>query len=86
MGQWSYRKPIPKQRAREVSSCTPLWQGRQDKLVPFELQRYVVKKLPWIKYHEVADGGHLIIHQSDLCEASFRELLPEEEPTTFPRK
>lgn len=74
--------PFPSNE-HERSHRVHLWQGRQDKLVPFELQRYVAKKLPWIKYHEVADGGHLIIHESDLCEAIFRELLLGEEPTTF---
>ncbi|XP_030457176.1 uncharacterized protein LOC115678031 [Syzygium oleosum] len=58
-----------------------LWQGHNDKLVPFELQRYVAKKLPWIKYHEVADGGHLLFHEPGLCEAAFRELLLGEEPS-----
>ena len=45
------------------------------KLVPFEMQRYLVKKLPWIRYHEVFDGGHLMIYESGLCEAMFNELL-----------
>lgn len=58
-----------------------LWQGYADKLVPFELQRYVVKKLPWIKYHEIEDGGHLMIHEDRLCEAMLRELCLGEEPT-----
>ncbi|KAI4382247.1 hypothetical protein MLD38_008235 [Melastoma candidum] len=58
-----------------------LWHGYADKLVPVELQRYVAKKLPWIKYHEVPDGGHLMIHEGKLCEAMFRELCLGEEPT-----
>ncbi|XP_065868045.1 uncharacterized protein [Euphorbia lathyris] len=57
-----------------------LWEGHEDKLVPFELQRFVSKKLPWIKYHEVEDGGHLMIHEKVLCEAVFRQLLLGEQP------
>ncbi|KAK9280369.1 hypothetical protein L1049_014058 [Liquidambar formosana] len=38
-----------------------IWQGYEDPFVPFQLQRYVSKKLPWIQYHEVPDGGHLIM-------------------------
>ncbi|PHU06261.1 hypothetical protein BC332_22750 [Capsicum chinense] len=36
-----------------------LWQGDEDGLVPVILQRYIAKKLPWIKYHEIKGGGHL---------------------------
>ncbi|KAF8397900.1 hypothetical protein HHK36_016825 [Tetracentron sinense] len=56
-----------------------IWQGYEDRMIPFELQRYVAEKLPWIQYHEVPDGGHLIIHDSSLCEAILRALLLGEE-------
>lgn len=39
-----------------------IWQGYEDKLIPFLLQRHVSKRLPWIQYHELADSGHLLIH------------------------
>lgn len=58
-----------------------IWQGYKDRLVPFELQRYVAQKLPWIRYHEVADGGHLIIHENVVCEAIFKALLLGEKPS-----
>ena len=56
-----------------------IWQGYEDKVVPVELQRYVSSKLPWIRYHEVRDGGHLIVHYDGLCEAILRALLLGEE-------
>lgn len=52
-----------------------LWVGHADKLMPFEPQLYVARKLPWIRYHEVSDGGHLLIHEKALCEARFSEVL-----------
>ena len=52
-------------------------------MVPYELQRYVSSKLPWIKYHEVGDGGHLIVHYNGLCEAILRALLLGEEPLEY---
>lgn len=58
-----------------------LWEGHNDKLVPFELQRYVAQKLPWIQYYEVADGGHLLIHEKAACEAIFKQLLLKEPPS-----
>lgn len=70
------KNPFPN---NEVS--VHLWEGYADKLVPFELQRYVAKKLPWIQYHEVSDGGHLLIHENVLCEAIFREVLLGEKPS-----
>lgn len=60
-----------------------IWQGYEDKVVPFQLQRYVSSKLPWIKYHEVPDGGHLIVHYNGLCEAILRALLLGEEPLKY---
>lgn len=39
-----------------------LWQGVEDALVPISLQRYIVKKLPWIQYHELPDAGHLLTY------------------------
>ncbi|GLT82022.1 hypothetical protein SLE2022_004370 [Rubroshorea leprosula] len=80
-GTWDFdpmelKNPFPNNEASVY-----LWEGHEDKLVPFELQRYVAKKLPWIKYHEVPDGGHLMIHEKGLCEAIFRELVLREEPS-----
>ncbi|KAG2674437.1 hypothetical protein I3843_13G120200 [Carya illinoinensis] len=80
-GNWEFdpmelENPFPNKEA-----SVHLWQGNADKLVPYELQRYVAKKLPWIRYHEVSDGGHLMIHEAGLCEAMFRELLLGEEPS-----
>jgi pimeloyl-ACP methyl ester carboxylesterase len=80
-GNWEFdpmeiKNPYPNNEA-----SVHLWHGHEDKLVPYEMQRYLVKKLSWIKYHEVPDGGHLMIHESGLCEAMFRELLLGEEPS-----
>ncbi|XAR53499.1 2,6-dioxo-6-phenylhexa-3-enoate hydrolase [Bertholletia excelsa] len=52
-----------------------LWQGDDDGLVPVTLQRYIAGKLPWIHYHEVADGGHLFPYADGMREAIFKTLL-----------
>ncbi|GAV86736.1 Abhydrolase_6 domain-containing protein [Cephalotus follicularis] len=57
-----------------------IWQGHEDKVVPFQLQRYISNKLPWIRYHEIPDGGHLIVHYDGVCEAILKALLIGEEP------
>ena len=63
-----------------------IWQGYEDKVVPVELQRFVSKRLPWIKYHEVGDGGHLLVYDSDVCEAILRSLLLGEAPPLYKPK
>ncbi|XP_030957406.1 uncharacterized protein LOC115979493 isoform X1 [Quercus lobata] len=79
-GNWEFDPMELKNPFPDNEASVHLWHGHEDKLVPYELQRYVAKKLPWIRYHEVSDGGHLMIHESSLCVAMFRELLLGEEP------
>ncbi|XP_058196502.1 uncharacterized protein LOC131312626 isoform X2 [Rhododendron vialii] len=82
-GSWEFdpmelENPFP-----HNEGAVQLWQGREDKLVPVELQRFVAKKLPWIEYHEVPDGGHLIIHDNGLCESIFKALLLKQKPNVM---
>lgn len=56
-----------------------IWQGCEDKVVPVKLQRYVSEKLPWIRYHEVSGGGHMLVYDSAVCEAILRSLLTGED-------
>uniref|UniRef100_A0A6N2LN46 AB hydrolase-1 domain-containing protein n=1 Tax=Salix viminalis TaxID=40686 RepID=A0A6N2LN46_SALVM len=52
-----------------------LWQGYEDRIIPFEINRYIAEKLPWIHYHEVPDAGHLMLFKVELCEAIIRALV-----------
>ncbi|KAH9605797.1 hypothetical protein KSS87_008979 [Heliosperma pusillum] len=61
-----------------------LFVGYEDKVVPIELQRYVMGQLPWIKSHEIPQGGHLIVYDSEVCESVLRALLLDEEPAYIP--
>ena len=45
----------------------------------FQLQRYVSEKLSSTRYHEVPDGGHLIVHYQGMYKAILRALLIGEE-------
>ncbi|KAJ6346474.1 hypothetical protein OIU78_008999 [Salix suchowensis] len=56
-------------------SFVHIWQGFEDPLAPVKLQQYVCRKQQWIRYHEVADGGHLIVYDTNLFAAILRELL-----------
>lgn len=78
-GKWDFDPMELKNPFPNNEGSVHLWQGHKDSLVPFEMQRYLAQKLPWIQYHELPDSGHLIIHDNKLCEAIFRSLLLGEE-------
>ncbi|CAN1174378.1 hypothetical protein LINPERPRIM_LOCUS9865 [Linum perenne] len=59
-----------------------LWQGDEDRKVPLELQRYIVKKLPWIQYHEIPGGGHILLSPPELMEDILRSLLAKSQTQT----
>lgn len=82
-GNWEFdpmklSDPFPHNR-----SSAHIWQGYEDKVVPSQFQRFVTEKLPWIQYHEVPDGGHLIVHYSGICEAILKALLLGEENLSY---
>ncbi|CAL5424012.1 unnamed protein product [Camellia sinensis] len=52
-----------------------IWQGREDRIIPSLMNRYIAEKLPWIRYHEVPDAGHLMMFNSTVCEPILRELF-----------
>ncbi|KAM7275815.1 hypothetical protein ACFE04_017681 [Oxalis oulophora] len=59
----------------ENEGLVHIWQGVEDRVIPLEINRFVAEKLPWIKYHEVPNAGHLLIFDPKLCEAVLRELV-----------
>ncbi|KAK4339218.1 hypothetical protein RND71_040680 [Anisodus tanguticus] len=64
-------------------SSVHIWQGHEDKVVPVQLQRYVSQRLPWIRYHEVPDSGHLLVYDTVVCEAILKSLLLGEDPPLY---
>ncbi|KAA8544237.1 hypothetical protein F0562_022249 [Nyssa sinensis] len=74
-GTWEFDPMDLSDPFPDSSGFVHIWQGYEDPFVPFQLQRYVSKKLPWIQYHEVPDGGHLIMYDDNLFEAKLRALL-----------
>ncbi|KAG2311166.1 hypothetical protein Bca52824_022723 [Brassica carinata] len=54
-----------------------MWQGTEDKIVPREVNQYITKKLPWIKYHELSGYGHLLHAEEEKCEDIIKALLVE---------
>ncbi|KAK6163584.1 hypothetical protein DH2020_000448 [Rehmannia glutinosa] len=82
-GKWDFDPMDLSDPYPQNESMVHIWQGHEDKVVPFQLQRYVSGKLPWIRYHEVPDGGHLLVYDSAVCEAILRSLLLGEDPPLY---
>ncbi|XP_047308309.1 uncharacterized protein LOC124911829 [Impatiens glandulifera] len=84
-GKWDF-DPLelsrPFEKNNETSSVH-IWQGKDDKVVPVQLQRFVADKLPWVRYHEVPEGGHLLVYDTAVCEGIFRSLLLGEDPPLY---
>lgn len=83
-GYWEFdplklSNPFPQNNRSYVH----IWQGFEDKVVPSKIQRFISERLPWIRYHEVPDGGHLIVHYSGLAEAILKALLLGEENLSY---
>ncbi|CAN8252582.1 unnamed protein product [Cochlearia groenlandica] len=59
----------------EGEGSVHLWQGLEDRMIPREVNQYISKKLPWLKYHEVPCYGHLLISEEQKCEDIIIALL-----------
>ncbi|GLT68977.1 hypothetical protein SLA2020_411650 [Shorea laevis] len=74
-GKWEFdlmdiTNPFP-----DNEGAVHIWQGYEDRIIPFKLNRCISEKLPWIRYHEVPDAGHLMIFKRETCEAILRALF-----------
>lgn len=74
-GKWELdlldlRNPFP-----DNEGSVHIWQGYEDKIIPFRLNRFISEKLPWINYHEVPDSGHLMMFDHIMCESILKALL-----------
>ncbi|KAF8110318.1 hypothetical protein N665_0085s0046 [Sinapis alba] len=79
-GQWDFE---PADISITEESSVHIWHGKEDKVVPFQLQRWLLEKQPLIKYHEIPQGGHLIVHYDGICDAILRSLLLGEEQKLY---
>ncbi|KAJ6820660.1 uncharacterized protein M6B38_396130 [Iris pallida] len=52
-----------------------LWHGTDDRIVPVILSRHVSHKLPWIRYHELQDAGHLFIMADGMADTIVKALV-----------
>ncbi|KAG8380635.1 hypothetical protein BUALT_Bualt06G0036300 [Buddleja alternifolia] len=77
-GKWEFSPMDLDNSFSDGQGSVHLWHGIEDGIVPVTLQRYIVQKLPWIKYHELPDAGHLFIYgDSSIQDEVLNSLLTE---------
>ncbi|KAJ4823398.1 hypothetical protein Tsubulata_032415, partial [Turnera subulata] len=75
-GTWEFdpimdiENPFPNQEG-----SVHLWQGDEDRLVPVSLQRYIVQRLPWIRYNELPGSGHMLPYIPQISRRIVKALL-----------
>ncbi|XP_065856781.1 uncharacterized protein [Euphorbia lathyris] len=77
-GKWEFdpmdlENPFPNGEA-----SVHLWQGEEDRAVPAKLQRYIVQRLPWIRYHELQGSGHMFAFLPGMFDKIVRIMLTGE--------
>ncbi|KAM2279597.1 hypothetical protein ACFX1S_040417 [Malus domestica] len=77
-GSWEFDPTDLKNPFVNNEGSVHLWQGDEDKFVSVELQRYIAGKLPWIHYHELPGGGHLLPAADGMSEVILKALLIKE--------
>lgn len=77
-GKWGF-DPMDLGTTNPVDGPVHLWQGDQDRHVPISLQHFIVKKLPWIQYHEIAGAGHSFARAEGMAEKIVRSLVAGED-------
>ncbi|PON71181.1 Alpha/beta hydrolase fold [Parasponia andersonii] len=82
-GNWEFDPMDLKNPFPNNEGSVHLWQGDEDRLVPVTLQRYIVNKLPWIHYHELAGAGHFFPHAEGMGEAIIKQFLTGEKQLAF---
>ncbi|XP_076907539.1 uncharacterized protein LOC143564024 [Bidens hawaiensis] len=56
-----------------------VWQGDDDRFTPVILQRYIAQRLPWVKYHELKNAGHLYAFADGMTDTILKSLLNVED-------
>ncbi|KAK3029256.1 hypothetical protein RJ639_039101 [Escallonia herrerae] len=74
-GSWEFDPMDLKNPFPDNDGLVHLWHGDEDGLVPVTLQKYIARKLPWIKYTEIPGAGHLFPHADGMSKAILEALL-----------
>ncbi|GAB2274617.1 hypothetical protein Dimus_009386 [Dionaea muscipula] len=74
-GKWEFDPLDLENPFTQNEGSVHIWQGYEDRMIPFQLNRFISEKLHWIQYHEVPDGGHFIFYEQGICDSIIKALL-----------
>ncbi|XP_024985770.1 uncharacterized protein LOC112521252 isoform X2 [Cynara cardunculus var. scolymus] len=74
-GKWEFDPMDVENPFPNNNGSVHIWMGDGDLIVPVTLQRYIAQQLGWIKYHEVAGGGHMIPFADGVTDTILKTLL-----------
>lgn len=74
-GRWKFspldiQNPFPNNEG-----SVHLWHGAEDRIVSVAMSRYIAQKLPWIKYHELPEAGHMFPLSDGMPDTIVKLLL-----------
>jgi len=74
-GEWEFGPTEIENPFPDNNGSVHIWQGFEDRIIPYTLNRYISQKLPWILYHELPHAGHLFLFKKNECESIIRALV-----------
>ncbi|XP_014497179.1 uncharacterized protein LOC106758725 isoform X1 [Vigna radiata var. radiata] len=74
-GRWEFGPTEIENPFPDDNGSVHIWQGFEDRIIPYTLNRYISQKLPWILYHELPHAGHLFLFKKNECESIIRALV-----------
>ncbi|RDX68812.1 hypothetical protein CR513_52157 [Mucuna pruriens] len=74
-GEWDFNPMDIRNPFTDKNGSVHIWQGFEDRIIPYKVNSYISNKLPWIRYHEIPRGGHLFIFKKNECESIIRALV-----------
>ncbi|KAI3520613.1 hypothetical protein L1887_10063 [Cichorium endivia] len=77
-GKWGFDPMDISNPWPDNNGVAHIWQGFEDKIIPYKVNRFLSEKIPFIRYHEVKGKGHFLPFDSGICEQIFRTLVTSE--------
>ncbi|MFS7959280.1 putative alpha/beta hydrolase-1 [Helianthus anomalus] len=74
-GKWEFDPLDISNPWPDNNGAAHIWQGYEDRVIPYKISRFLSEKLPFVRYHEVPGKGHFLAFDSGLCEEIFRTLV-----------
>ncbi|XP_062182192.1 uncharacterized protein LOC133886531 [Phragmites australis] len=74
-GKWDYSPLELRNPAPGKEGAVHLWHDADDLVVTPIMSRHIAQELPWIRYHELPDAGHLLTLADGVADIIVKSLL-----------